>query len=113
MNERRREFLKELLYVVGDERWDLIVNDYHKGGDDFDYAITYAGTGKSMNRIHMGDIEYFDQYLGYYKTPEMLEGLEDYGEVYHTADGKVKIGMLLALNLAIVDALVAQGQYGD
>ena len=55
MNRRRVEMLENVMEVVGDERWDLIVNDYHKGDDDFDYAIIPAGTGISMNRINLGD----------------------------------------------------------
>lgn len=57
MNRRRVEMLEDVMEVVGDERWDLIVNDYHKGDDDFDYAIVHAGTGISMNRLNLGDVK--------------------------------------------------------
>ena len=55
MKRRRVEMLENVMEVVGDERWDLIVNDYHKGDNDFDYAIVPAGTGISMNRLNLGD----------------------------------------------------------
>lgn len=115
MNERRRAFLKELLYDVGDERWDLIVNDFHKGDDEFDYAIVHAGTGKSMNRINLGDWDYFGMYLGDYETPEMQEGTgkDCYVDAYKELNNREKEEMLLALNQAIIDELEAQGQYED
>lgn len=115
MNERRRAFLKELLYDVGDERWDLIVNDYHKGGDDFDYAIVRTGQGKSMNRIHLGDVDYFHWYLGDYENEEMQEGTgkDCYVDAYKELNNREKEEMLLALNQAIIDELEAQGQYED
>lgn len=111
MNERRRAFLKELLYDVGDERWDLIVNDYHKGGDDFDYAIVRKGHGISMNRIHLGDVDYFGMYLEDYETPDVQDGLETYREVYEKVDGGHKKAMLESLHQSIIDELEAQGQY--
>lgn len=113
MNERRRAFLKELLYVIGDERWDLIVNDYHKGGDDFDYAIVRKGHGISMNRIHLGDLDYFGMYLEDYETPDVQDGIETYGEVYEKVDDENKKAMLDAVNQAIIDELINQDQYGD
>lgn len=55
MKRRRVEMLEDVMGAIGDERLDLIVNDYHKGDDDFDYAIVPAGTGISMNRLNLGD----------------------------------------------------------
>lgn len=113
MNERRRAFLKELLYVIGDERWDLIVNDYHKGGDDFDYAIVRKGHGISMNRIHLGDVDYFHWYLGDYESEVMQEGTgkECYVDSYEELNKKEKEEMLESLHQSIIDELEAQGQY--
>ena len=113
MNERRRAFLEELLYVVGDERWDLVVNEYHKGGDDFDYAIVHAGTGISMNRVHLGDVDYFHWYLGDYESEEMQEGTgkECYVDSYNALNKKEKEEMLESLHQSIIDELEAQGQY--
>lgn len=113
MKRRRVEMLEDVLGSIGDERLDLIVNDYHKGDDDFDYAIIPAGTGISMNRLHLGDVDYFYWYLGDYETPEMQDGHEDYDDVYSKADDRIKVAMLLALDRAIVDNLKAQGQYED
>lgn len=113
MKRRKIEMLEDVMGAIGDSRWDLVVNDFHKGDDDFDYAISHAGTGISMNRINLGDWDYFGMYLGDYETPEMQEGLEDYDDVYSKADDKVKVQMLLALNQALIDELEAQGQYEE
>lgn len=111
MKKRKIEMLEDVMGAIGDSRWDLMVNDYHKDDDDFDYAIVHKGQGKSMNRINLGDWDYFDMYLGDYETPEMQDGLEDYDDAYYKADDKTKVKMLFALDQAIVDALVAQDQY--
>ena len=113
MKKRKIVMLEDVMGAIGDERWDLLVNDYYKGDDDFDYAIVGKGRGKSMNRINIGDWDYFDWYLGEYETPEMQEGHEDYDDVYSKSDDKVKVKMLLALNQAIIDQLETQGQYEE
>ena len=114
MNKRRREYLKELLYYVGDERWDLIVNEYHDD-DEFDYAIVRTGQGKSMNRIHLGDVDYFYWYLGDYENEEMQEGTgkDCYADAYKELNNREKEEMLESLDQSIIDELEAQGQYTE
>lgn len=108
MEKKKKEVYEEMVSLIPDGRWDLIITTDELERDHYEIDHTRVYEEENTRRVNLGDddfwVRYLEQFIGYDKDGYLKED-SDYWEIYKNADEETKKEILNAIDDAVIDAL--------